>query len=274
MRHEPVWRAWSPGLHPATLAASADYVLLVGDLYRGMMLAASLRELGVKADIYPLSPLESPTLYSILGLTGLIHRRLLDGEEVLVVLEEPGELVRAAYRLIHGGSEAPSSPEKLTSPLHYRLLNALRLLRLGGVDLAREAERHTSHAFTGGDAQASDTVLQAADIEHQLGPSGLAATAYTHGHRALEPEEQLVLEALRGDGSGSATVLALPRAGRRLDAVIGCRALLHPKQCIPEANALRTPLAALAEKHGLEPGSIEQAEPEEAACIAYPEYPC
>ena len=271
---EPEWLAWGPGLHPARLAARADYVLLVGDLYRGIELAAALRELGVEADIYPLSPLEAPTLYSILGLAGLIRRKLLHGEDVLVVAEEPGELVRAAYRLIYGGAEPESSLDALTSPLHYRLLRGLHLLRLGGVDLAREATRSIPHAFTGGDAQASDTVLQAADIEQQLGPRGLAAKAYTQGLSALNAEERRVLQALRGDGSGSASVIALPRTGNRLDAVIGCRALLHPRQCIPEAEALQEPLAALAEKHGLEPGAVEQAEPEEAACIAYPEYPC
>lgn len=249
-------------------------MLIIGDLYRGLELAAALRELGVEADIYPLSPLEAPTLYSVLGLAGVIHGRLVDGEEVVVVSEEPGALVRAAYRLIYSGEGASRYMDELTSPLHYRLLYGLHLLRLGGVDLASEAGRNAAHAFTGGDAQASDTVLQAADIERQLGPRGLAAKAYTGGLEALEPEERGVLEALRGDGSGSASVIALPRAGSRLDAVIGCRALLHPKQCIPEAQALRDPLAELAAKHGLEPGSVEQAEPEEAACIAYPEYRC
>jgi hypothetical protein len=249
-----------------------DYVLYVGDLLDGLSLGERLRPLGVEYDVYPLEPLASPTLFSLLGLLGLLRSRLREGQRVAVVDAGTGALVEAAWLLLQEGRLPPRAMvDRLTSPLHYRLLYALQVLAEAGVELASEADRFTPHAFTGGDAVRSDRVLVAADLEKQLGLRGAAAAVY----RGSPPRELAgVLDALDPRMEGAVEVVALRGGPRGVEAVLGCRLLLHPLGCGPEEAAVAEPLAGLLAVHGRRLAAVYSAAPEEAACLAYPEYGC
>jgi len=258
--------------HPAALAAGGAAVIVVGDLASSLGYVEQLRRLGAEAEVYPLDPWKAPTLYSLLGLVGYILGAENEGQEAVLIDTGPGALVEQAYRLVTGERLDSLDPGELTSPLHYRLLAVLELLRRGGIDLAREAERHRVHAFTGGDAARSDQVLLAGDLEAQAGAGGAAAAKYRGG--ALPQPYEEVLAGLDPRGEGAVEVLALRAAAGVLHAYIGCRMLLHPRGCSPEAEALMERLPALAARLGAGRVEVEAVEPEEAACIAYPRYPC
>lgn len=259
-------------LHPARVAAEADYVVVVGDGYEAVARAEALKSLGVEVLHYPLSSLEAPTIYSLLGAVGVLLGELEKGSSVIV--EGDTGLLEAAYLVsVTGDTRAPRRlARRMTSPLHYRLAVALVLLAEAGLDLSSEALRYKGMALVGGDAQKSDDILHAADLEYQLGLRGLAARLYL-GRNPESPAAE-VIKALRGDGSGAANVIALGRSGRRVNAFVGCRLLLHEHACSPEAQALQDPLAELLASRGLSLSRIEQVDPLEAACIAYPSYPC
>ncbi|GEM_PF-4551960 len=263
----------SPPVHPATVAAEADYVIYVGDVVDGLGFVEALQGLGAEAVLYPLDAWKAPTLFSILGLVGVIKDKLAKGEKVVLVGDERTSLILAALRIISDGHAAGlASVTDLTSPLHYRLLVALELLRKNGIDIEAEASRYQEHAFTGGDASRSDYVLLAVDLERQLHKPGLAARAYRGA--ALGSPYQDILEALDPRGEGAVEVIALRVEGGLLDAYLGCRFLLHPLGCRPETERVRQALARLAPSLGARLGIVEELSPEEAACLVYSEYPC
>jgi len=260
-------------VHPATLAAKNDLVIYVGDLVEGLGFIAELERLGVTAILYPLDTWRAPTLPSLLGLTALIQDSLKKTMHVAIVDSGPAYLVVAAHGIVwRGWSLGGVDADKLTSPLHYRILAALEALRRGGVDLVNEATANKQHALTGGDAAKSDRTLLAADIEHQLGPKGLAATAYRG--RPLEPPYDTLLESLDPHGEGAVEVLALRKSGGMLDAYIGCRLHLHPLGCAAERRNVEPALIELARRLRIHLRELAETTPEEAACIAYPEYGC
>lgn len=271
MRHGGVSFIDADGVNPFKVATEYDYVLFVGDYLAGLQLREFFEELGVAYDIYPLEPLAAPTIYSLLGVIGLLREKAMQQNAVAVIDGGAGGLLHAAWKLVYGPAAGDLWLD-VHSPLHYRLLFALRLLSRGGVDLSREAERNIIHAFSGGDAARSDRVLLAADIEKQLGISGLAASTYLGKLNTWLGE---LLDSLDPDLEGAVSVLGFENVGKNaVIAYLGCRLLMHPNACAKEQEAARKPLEGLLAKHGLSLRAISQVWPEEAACIAYPEYKC
>jgi len=264
--------------HPARLAAEADYILLAAPLLDAAYLAQGLSRLRSRHALYPVEVSRAPTIYSILGIAGILLEEAEKGNNIVVVYTPPGILVAAAAEAVARGAEHALRRYKglLTSPLHYRLLAALALLEKEGLDLRREAERNKPHAFAGGDAHRSDLVLNTGDLEHQLlGPRGCSLAAYTGAEPPSGCRDAIaVAEALDPRGEGAADVIALLRGDNTATAVIGCRLLLHPLGCTVEQQAVARPLARLLKLHGLRFHGVEEADPEEAACLAYPGYGC
>ncbi len=263
--------------HPARLAAEADYIILVAPLLDAAHLAQSLSRLRSRHALYPVEASRAPTIYSILGIAGIVLEEAEKGN-IVVVYTPPGVLVAAAAEAVARGAEHALRRYKglLTSPLHYRLLAALALLEKEGLGLRREAERNKPHAFTGGDAHRSDLVLNTGDLEYQLlGPRGCSLAAYTGAEPPSGCRDAIAAaKALDPRGEGAADVIALLRGDNTATAVIGCRLLLHPLGCTVEQQAVAGPLARLLELHGLRLHGVEEADPEEAACLAYPGYGC
>ncbi len=264
---------WPRGVHPARLAALYELVIVVGDDFWVPSLVAELQALGVEAVHYPLRVDEAPTVYSALGVAGMLS----ETRRAAVVDAGPGALLAALHALVNLGYSLSDIAgvglvDRLTSPLHYRLLALLDGLRGAGVDLAAEAERWRSAALTGGDAVASDRILIAFDLERGLPRlAGCAARLYL-GKKCPEIEE--TLDILDPHGEGGVAVAAVERLRGRLLLHLGCRFMPRGDPCLRERAALAR-AARLLSRHGLpvEPGEILY--PEEAACIAYGDgYPC
>ncbi|NOZ88353.1 MAG: hypothetical protein GXO15_00320 [Crenarchaeota archaeon] len=264
---------WSRGLHPARLAALYELVVVAGDDFWVPSLVAELQALGVEAVHYPLRADDAPTVYSALGVAGL----LAGARRAAVVDAGPGALLAALHALVNLGYSLSDVAgvglvERLTSPLHYRLLVLLDSLRGAGVDLSAEAERCRTAALTGGDAAASDRILIAFDLERGIPRlAGCAARLYL-GDGCPELEE--VLDALDPHGEGGVAVAALERLHGRLVLHVGCRFMPRGDPCLRERAALAEAARLLSSRGPpVEPGEILY--PEEAACIAYGDgYPC
>ena len=265
-------------------AASADIVLVVGDSVEALMRANQYRELGVEVQVYPLSPRDSPTLFSILGLIGWLRRQATRGA---VIVEGYGgeRLVEAAYMIVSGYklSELPARlTAQLQSPLHLRTLVVLDALARSGTDLGAEAEKYIDAAFTGGDAYKANLVEHVADIAVQKGRLGLGeelaclARVYRAVTLSLPVEDDgicsLIMrlsESLDAEGVGAVKTVSLVRSEDRVRVYMGCKLLLHENSCMPELEKAKPLLQRLVEQWGLKLEGVELVDPEEAACLAY-----
>ncbi|ABM80696.1 hypothetical protein [Hyperthermus butylicus] len=265
-------------------AATADLVLVVGDGVEALVRASRYRELGVEVQVYPLSPRDSPTLFSILGLVGWLREQAVSAT---VVVEGYGgeKLVEAAYMVVSGYnlSELPVQLiARLQSPLHLRTLVVLDALARSGVNLAAEAKRHINAAFTGGDAYRASLVEHAADIVVQKARLGLGEelACLARVYRAAMSGQPVtgsgecslvarLAERLDVEGVGAVKTVSIARSGNEVKAYVGCKLLLHDNSCMPELEAAEPLLRELVERWGLELKGVELVDPEEAACIAY-----
>lgn len=270
--HAPVFCSARTVAEVAPHLGDIDSVLVAGPLYDAIGFQEYLARSGVEIEIYPLEAYKAPTLDSLLGVVGLLLSRA--GERVLVVDLGPGSLVEASYQLV----TAPKSrlldvlenySDRLLSPLHYRVLYTLATLALVGVDLRREALSKEIHAFTGGDAVASDYVLHVADLAAQgLAASSCVAAAY---RREKPPSCMPVLraaESLDPLGEGAAEGVAVAPEGPRYRVYIGCRLLGLGDTCLREALSAVEPFSGLlGTKLGRD--SFTPLDPEEVACMIY-----
>ena len=252
--------------------AGVDYVLVVGPLYDAISVREYLARSSIEADIYPVEAYKAPTLDSLLGVTGLLLSKA--GEQVLVVDLGPGSLVEASYKLV----TAPRSrllnvlggySDRLVTPLHYRVLYALAMLALVGVDLRREALSKEAHAFTGGDAIASDYVLHVADLAAQgLAGSSCVAAAYRRERPPLCVPALKAAESLDPMGEGAAEGVAVVSEGTGYRVYIGCRLLGLGDMCLRETvSAVKQFSRLLGTK--LDRDSFTPLFPEEVACMIY-----
>jgi hypothetical protein len=268
-----------------------DVAILVGDHVELLEAGRRYREYGLKVYHYPLSPRDSPTLFSLLGIVGLIAKLVAEECKSVIVEGFGGErLLEYAAHLI-GLYKFKPRIGQLQSPLHARSIYVLQSLANGGVDLRVEACKNVHNAFTGGDAHKSDIVEHSVDIVASL--AGYApelldecpASIYrcVVGGRCGMPRLCLnVMEAAEAfdyDNVGAVKCVAvtLPEEGLGAKLYAGCR-MLAWDECLPEVEAGYRRLNEMLRRVGLE--GVENysiVSPEEAACILYGErmgYPC
>jgi len=265
------------------LYQDARTVLLVSDDYRIVERARLYKEVGINAEIYPLSIADSPTLFSLLGIIRWIHERSYIG---IVVVEgyDQLHLLQEAYRLIFlGASLEEALLHKLPSPLHARSLIHLSYIRDAGTDLVKESRRFLDSAFTGGDAHKSTILEIGIDIAIQLSatrPEMLRCirelyTFITGQRNILSKTCSTILrvaEALDFENTGAVKNIALITRNNYAEVVIGCKLLMEERQCWPEAENAQALLSILLNDVGLGLGNISMLQPEETACIAYNKY--
>ncbi len=258
-------------------------VLLVSDDYRIVERARLYKEVGINAEIYPLSITDSPTLFSLLGITRWIHERSFTG---IVVVEgyDQLHLLQEAYRLIFLGVDLDeASLYKLSSPLHARSLIHLSYIRDTGINLAKESQRFLNSAFTGGDAHKSTVLEIGIDIAIQLSTTRPRMLRCIQGLYMLITGQRNVLgktcstllrvaEALDFENTGAVKNIALITHSNYAEVVIGCKLLMEERQCWPEAENAQALLSILLNDLGLGLGNISMLQPEETACIAYNKY--
>jgi hypothetical protein len=267
-------------------AVEYDAIIVVGDhpeLYERYL---TYRELGVDVYIYPLRPRDSPTIYSLLGIIGLLLELSDSGKRVLVEGYGGQYLLEAAFSLALGCANVlPTSfpVEKLQSPLHLRSIIVLHSLKDGGVDIKLEALKNVDHAFTGGDAHKSDIIEHIVDISLSLKMLGrenalhyCPAEAYRSFSRGksvegLCGEAVKSLEKLDENNTGAAKVVGVIYADGTYKLLVGCK-LLSENDCIEElGNGISSITRLLAERFGVTVERFEILDPEEVACIIYGE---
>ncbi len=278
-------------------ALEYDVALLVGDDVELIERARVYGEYGVDARIYPLSSRDSPTIYSLLGIVGLLREYVEECKSVIVEGYGGEALLRAAYDIVFGaaGSSAQADEvirgvvESLQSPLHLRSLVMLSLLAAGGLDLAAEARRNIAHAFTGGDAHKSDVIEHVGDIAVAVGDERLTvcpAIAYKY-YAGILPlarvpahcrEVMEASEALDASRAGFVKCIAISEGGDAAEVYVGCK-LLSWDECFREVGEGLEALAGLIGRllGGAKRIKVDIVDPEEAACIGYGlryGYPC
>ncbi|KSW11995.1 hypothetical protein CF15_04190 [Pyrodictium occultum] len=269
-------------------AARYDTVLVVAPLLDALPRIEAYKMLGVeRVEAYPLSPSDSPTLFSLLGVVAWLRRHASRGR-VLVEGYGGEALLEAAYMIVEGElglSSLSRVASRLLSSLHLRSLVHLAALAEAGVDLAREAERHLEDAFTGGDAYASSALEHSLDLAAQLGLlGGCILHLYEHVARGrrLQPSSICGLLAEAGrrldymkTGAVKTVAIVGGRQGSRV--LLGCRLLLRDEECWPEAREAEEVIRRVLAARGYSLSRVLLVDPEEAACIAYGSrygYPC
>jgi len=268
----------------AKRAALFDTVLVVADPYSVADRIDLYETLGVNVNLYPYTPLDAPTIISVLGLLAWLEKEARRGR-VLVEGFGGERLVMAAYLVYHGLNveEVLSHVAKLGglhSPLHLRLLLILWALSRE-LDLKREASQYIEHAFTGGDAHLAWVIELAVEHYlqlHHLLPIRLAQLYYSiigHKHVRLNDVEKSVLniaESLDYTLVGAIRNVAVSIGVENLEIHVGCQLLDREGQCWPEAEKAKLYYDQLARLLGVKDSSFTMTTPEEAACIAYGDY--
>ena len=268
----------------ARRAALFDTVLVVADPYSAADRLDLYETLGVNVNLYPYTPLDAPTIVSMLGLMAWLEKEAYRGR-VLVEGFGGERLVMAAYLIYQGLSveEVLSKIARLGglhSPLHIRLLLILWALRRE-LDLKREASRFVEQTFTGGDAHLAWIIEFAAEHYlqlHHLLPIRLAQLYYSiigHRHVRLNDVERNILgiaESLDYTLVGAVRNVAISIGVESLEVHIGCQVLDREGQCWPEAEEAKLYYNRLARLLGVRDTSFAMTTPEEAACIAYGDF--
>ena len=268
----------------ARRAALFDTVLVVADPYSAADRIDLYETLGVNVNLYPYTPLDAPTITSILGLMVWLEKESCRGR-VLVEGFGGERLVMAAYLVYRGLSVEEVLPKiarlgGLHSPLHLRLLLILWALRRE-LDLSREASRFVEQAFTGGDAHLAWVIELV--VEHYLQlrhllPIRLAKLYYSvigYKHARLNDVEKSVLsiaESLDYTLAGAVRNVAVSIGVESLEVYIGCQLLDREEQCWPEAKKAKPHYDRLARLLGVRDTDFVMTAPEEAACIAYGDF--
>jgi hypothetical protein len=259
-----------------SLAKDYDSLVLVCDYYECISLVEKLELLGVNVLLYPFKSYDAPTVHSILGVVGYIVKNE-HNPGFAVVDNSPGRLLEHAYRVImEQRYDVKEWADSLTSPLQFRLLYLLHVLRENGVDLQREALKNVVHAFTGGDAYFSDTLLHIMDLELQTGGSGYCTTLYYQKKKEKAPDYcssiYYAAESLDPFLEGAVRGVALELYGEeKVRALLGCKMIGLGDYCEREIEHFTSPLARLL---NVEAASIqfEVLDPEEVACMVYSRY--
>jgi len=268
----------------ARRAALFDTILIVADPYSVADRLDLYETLGVNVSLYPYTPLDAPTIISILGLMAWLEKEARRGR-VLVEGFGGEKLVMAAHLIYRGLSiqEVLSRTNELGglhSPLHLRLLLILWALRRE-LDLKHEARRYIEQTFTGGDAHLAWVIEFAVEHYlqlHHLLPIRLAHLYHSiigHKHVRLNDVERNILdvaENLDYTLAGAVRNVAVSIGVENLEIHIGCQVLDREGQCWPEAKKAKPYYDRIARLLGAKDTSFAMITPEEAACIAYGDF--
>lgn len=259
-----------------SLAKDYDSLVLVCDYYECISFVEKLKLLGVNVLLYPFKPYDAPTIYSILGIIGYIIKNE-NNPGFIVVDYSPSSLLEYAYQVVmEQRYDVRDWSENLTSPLQFRLLYLLHILRENGVNLRHEALRNIVNAFTGGDAYFSDTLLHTMDLELQTGGMGYCTTLYYQRKKERTPSYcsriYYAAESLDPFLEGAIKGVALEFYDeKRVRALLGCRMVGLGDYCEREIEHFKRPLANLLNV-GEASIQFEVLDPEEVACIVYSRY--
>jgi hypothetical protein len=276
--------------HPGRIALDYDVVILVGDYVELLERGRVYREYGLEVHHYPLSPRDSPTIFSLLGIVGFILEHLENCKSILIEGFGGEKLIEYALYLMNIWPQKPPIQD-LQSPLHVRSIFILEQLARSNVNLKVEARRNIIHAFTGGDAHKSDIIEHSIDIlaslkldetrEFGVCPSEIYSCIVNGRCSLAEPCSEIieVAESFDYSNTGAIKCIAIKPLTKMNKAwlYVGCR-MLAVDDCLPEVEAGYKKLKKLL--FTLKMGRMEGytvVSPEEAACILYSErmgYPC